>query len=72
MLIVVAAEQSTEGSSLGAFFCFGKLEIPTPILDSLDRNILTGDIWGVVGCSFVWTFTGEAENFCLAQANINC
>ena len=68
---MVAAEQSTEGSSKGAFFSFGKLEIPTPILDSLERIILTGDIWGVVGYGLVWTFTGEAENFCLAQANID-
>ena len=68
---MVAAEQSTEGSSKGVFFCFGKLEIPTPIFDSLDRITLVGDLLGVVGSGLVWTFTGEAENFCLAQANID-
>ena len=42
MLIVVTAEESTEGSSSGVYFWIGKLEIPTPILEPF-YLILAGD-----------------------------
>jgi hypothetical protein len=68
--MVVTAEQSTEGSSSACSFRLGKLDIPTPIFDSMIL-CLFGNFKGVSWDYFVWTFIGEDENFCLAQANID-